>query len=103
MSIDFHDQSAVRLYCATWVLPICATQIPDGAVAVSGNLIAAIGPRAELIAKFPDAVRREFPGAALIPGLINCHAHLELSALRGFLEQEEAEFPRWLRKLTAAR
>lgn len=97
------EESAIRLYCADWVLPVCAPQIQDGAVAVSGERILAVGTRAELISTFPHAVRREYSQAALIPGLVNCHSHLELSACRGFLEQEEKEFFQWLRKLTAAR
>lgn len=98
-----NESTAIRLYCASWVLPICAPQIQNGAVAVSGERIVAVSTRAELIEKFPQAARREYASSVLIPGLINCHSHLELTAFRGYLEHEEKEFFGWLRKLTAAR
>ncbi len=50
--------------------------IPDGAVAVEGERIAAVGTRAEVTAAFPDASRRlDARGKAILPGLIDGHAH----------------------------
>lgn len=52
--------------------------IEDGAIAVAGERIAWIGPRAQLPA---DALKRaahveELDGALVTPGLIDCHTHL---------------------------
>lgn len=91
------------LYCARWVLPISSGAIEGGAVAVEGGRIAAVGARAELVGRFPEARLRDCGEAAILPGLINCHSHLELTAMRGFLEPEEGDFKAWLRKLTATR
>jgi 5-methylthioadenosine/S-adenosylhomocysteine deaminase len=91
------------LYCARWVLPVVSAPLDDGAVAVEGSKIVGVGGRAELSEKFPGAARRDFDEAAIVPGFVNCHSHLELTALRGYLEAEEPDFAAWLRKLTTAR
>lgn len=91
------------IYSARWILPVSAAPIENGAVAVEGQRIAGIGPHAEIVERFPES-RLEFMGQSVIlPGLINTHTHLELTALRGYLENEERDFFAWLRKLTIAR
>jgi len=91
------------LYCARWVLPVSSTAVADGAIAVDGEKIVAVGPRAALVTEFPQATTRDFGESAIIPGLVNVHSHLELTAMRGFLEKEETDFFAWLKKLTIAR
>ncbi len=91
------------LYAARWVLPISSLPIEHGAIAIDGSQIAGVGTRASLIAKYPEATVRDFPDAVILPGLINAHSHLELTAMRGFLESEESNFIGWLKKLTVAR
>ena len=91
------------LYRARWVLPITAPAIPDGAIAVDGNGIVAVGSSASLAHEFAGATIHDLGEAAIIPGLINTHSHLELTAMRGFLEDEEPDFFAWLKKLTVAR
>lgn len=92
-----------KIYCARWVLPITAEPIRDGAVAVEGTRVAGVGTRAEVSLRFPSAEVLELGEAALLPGLVNCHTHLELTAMRGFLEPEEGDFFAWLRKVTVSR
>jgi cytosine/adenosine deaminase-related metal-dependent hydrolase len=91
------------LYCAGWVLPISSPPISDAAIAVANETIISVGKRGEVAASFPDAALEEFGEAAIIPGLVNAHSHLELTAMRGFLETEEHDFFAWLKKLTVAR
>jgi 5-methylthioadenosine/S-adenosylhomocysteine deaminase len=91
------------LYCAPWVLPVSAPAIADGAIVVDGQLITSVGSRASLVKEFPQATIRDFAESAIIPGLVNAHSHLELTAMRGFLENEETDFFAWLKKLTSAR
>src|ERR1051325_8652568 len=91
------------IYSARWVLPVSAAAIEHGAVAVEGRLIAGVGPTAEIVAKFPGAKIESLGEAVILPGLVNTHTHLELTALRGYLEKEETDFFAWLRKLTIAR
>lgn len=96
-------QSPAKLYCARWIVPMTTQAIEDGAVAIAGESIVGVGSRAELEARFPEAAREDFGEAAIIPGLVNCHSHLELTAMRGYLEDVEGDFFAWLRKLTIAR
>jgi cytosine/adenosine deaminase-related metal-dependent hydrolase len=93
----------MKIYCASWVLPITAEPIADGAIAVEGELLVSVGPRASVVSSFPEATVKDFSRAAIIPGLVNAHTHLELTAMRGFLDKEEGNFFAWLRKLTLAR
>jgi 5-methylthioadenosine/S-adenosylhomocysteine deaminase len=83
---------------ASWVLPIISPPIESGAVLVKGNLIADVGSLESLRTRNPGEVARHFDGAALLPGLVNVHSHLELSILRGYLEG--LDFWSWIRRLT---
>jgi cytosine/adenosine deaminase-related metal-dependent hydrolase len=93
----------ITIYSARWVLPVSSAPIEHGAVAVDGPLIVGVGSAAEIAARFPDARVENFGVSAILPGLVNAHTHLELTALRGYLENEESDFFAWLRKLTLAR
>ena len=75
-------------YHARWVLPVSSAPVLDGTVAVHGSRIAFVGPRADA----PPGEDRDLGRAVLLPGLINAHTHLELTAFhdvispRGFRE-----------------
>ncbi|MEN3328944.1 MAG: 5-methylthioadenosine/S-adenosylhomocysteine deaminase [Acidobacteriota bacterium] len=91
------------IYSARWVVPVSAAPIENGAVAVEGQRIAGVGPRAEIVEQFPEFKVESFGEAIILPGLVNLHTHLELTAMRSYLENEETDFFAWLRKLTVAR
>ncbi|MDW8213174.1 MAG: hypothetical protein RMJ55_06440 [Roseiflexaceae bacterium] len=57
----------------------------DGAVAVRGNEIVAVGPFDDLSARFTARETVDCQGCAIIPGLINAHAHVPMSLLRGLV------------------
>ena len=61
------------------------------ALAVVGDRIAAIGASDDVLAKFPNAEIYDGRGKALLPGLINCHAHMAATIARGF--NEDYGFP----------
>lgn len=84
-------------YHAAWVVPISAPPIARGVVAVEGDRIAYVGPADDA----PDGSDEYLGEVILMPGLVNAHCHLELTAMRGFLE--DLEFRRWILRLTAAR
>jgi 5-methylthioadenosine/S-adenosylhomocysteine deaminase len=91
------------IYSAHWVVPVSSAPIENGAVAVDGERIAGVGPHDEIVARFPEFKVELLGEAIILPGLVNTHTHLELTALRGYLENEETDFFAWLRKLTIAR
>ena len=53
-----------------------AQVIPDGYVLVDGEKIRSWGKRVDQPSLPPDTAVLSFPGQTLLPGLINCHAHL---------------------------
>lgn len=63
----------------------------DVAVAVQNGLISAIGDSDALLAQFPQAEHIDGRRKALLPGLINCHAHLAATVAKGF--NEDFGFP----------
>jgi len=92
-----------KVYHARWVLPVSSPPIADGAIAITEEQIVSVGTRSALLAQFAEATTLDLGESAIIPGLVNAHSHLELTAMRGFLEDEAADFFAWLRKLTRAR
>lgn len=93
----------MKVLTAKYVLPITAAPIVDGAIAVDAKIIAGVGSRDDLVAQFPDAEIEDFGEAAIIPGFVNCHSHLEVTALRGALDRVEHDFYSWLITLTKLR
>lgn len=57
-----------------------------GAIAIEGNRIAAIGPSAEITAKYPGAEVVDATGRAVFPGFANIHTHLVMTLARGVFE-----------------
>jgi 5-methylthioadenosine/S-adenosylhomocysteine deaminase len=58
----------------------------DGAIAIEGNRIAAIGPSADIAARFAGAEVVEARGRAIFPGFANIHTHLVMTLARGVFE-----------------
>lgn len=89
------------LYSAEWVLPVTAAPIRNGAVMVDGSgRIAQVGPAAALQSG-DDVERIDLGAAILLPGLINVHAHPDLAAMRGLLE--DLPFHEWIPTLRRSR
>jgi cytosine/adenosine deaminase-related metal-dependent hydrolase len=87
----------LTIYEADWVCPGAAAPIRHGAIAVQNGQIAAVGPADDL----NGSPRVRYPGCAIIPGFVNAHAHLELTILRGFLE--DLPFMDWILRLVRAK
>lgn len=70
--------------------------IEDGAVAVAGGRIVAVGARAEVVGRFTAREVIDARGAAVIPGLINGHTHIPMSLFRGIAD--DLDLNEWLTK-----
>ena len=66
----------------------------DGAVAVAGGRIVAVGSRAEVVARVAASETIEAAGMAILPGFVNSHCHAGMTLLRGLAE--ERPLSRWL-------
>jgi len=90
------------LVSARWVVPIDRPPIGEGAIALGADgTVLAVGARAEVRAEFPDAAEERAQGA-LLPGLVNAHAHLELAGHAHAVPGGQGMFA-WATALMAAR
>lgn len=76
------------LLTSRYVIPVSPaydTYIEYGAVLVEGDRIVEVGKLADLMAAHPGQEVRDFGMAAIMPGFVDCHTHLEFSLMRGIL------------------
>ncbi len=93
----------MKILSADWLLPISSEEISGGAVAIHETKIVAVDAKNELVRNFPEASCENFGEAVIMPGFVNAHSHLEITAMRGFLDDVENDFYSWLIKLTKTR
>ncbi len=70
--------------------------LEDGAIAVQGDIIAAIGPRTDIEKQFTATQRLDARGKLILPGLINGHTHAPMTLLRGL--KDDVTLDVWLQK-----
>jgi 5-methylthioadenosine/S-adenosylhomocysteine deaminase len=79
---------------ARWLAPVTAAPIAHAAVLIDERgRIAAVGP-ADRVPRPAGAAAIDLGEAIVLPGLVNVHAHPELTALRGLLE--DLPFHHWI-------
>lgn len=93
----------MKILKADHVLPISSPPIKGGFVAIDSDTIHAVGEQAEIGSQFGDAEIVELGNAAILPGFVNCHSHLEITAMRNQLDDVEHDFETWLLKLNSIR
>lgn len=77
-------------FCADWVIPVGAPPIANAAVVVADGVITALTARADVDAD--ELV--DYGEAAILPGLVNAHTHLEYAAF-GALD-DGVDFGPWM-------
>lgn len=70
--------------------------LENGAVAVRGDTVIAVGPRGEIEERFRPLRRLEARGKLILPGLINGHTHAPMTLLRGLAN--DVTLQEWLEK-----
>ncbi len=106
---------ADQIWTGRYVITMDAQRrvIENGAIAIQGAKIAAVGTRAEIDRRFETRQRLDRPNAILAPGLIDTHTHAPMSLFRGIADDKrlrdwlenyifpaearnvDAEFVRW--------
>lgn len=70
--------------------------LDDGAVAVKGNKIIAVGASAEIIRDYFARETVDARGGLIIPGLVNAHTHIPMTLFRGLAD--DLDLNEWLTK-----
>ena len=81
---------------ARWLFPISQPPLERGTVTIQGERIVAVEPHGSRAADV------DLGDAAIIPGFVNAHTHLDLSGLRG-QAPPTPDFTAWLRQVIAHR
>lgn len=89
------DAAVSQIFRAAWILPVTSAPIENGEVVIEDGRIADVRPSGSA----STSEVRDLGDVILMPGLVNCHTHLDYTVMRGLLE--DLEFFPWIRELTA--
>src|SRR5206468_10814658 len=102
------------------VLTMAGPNIDDGAVAIDGGRIVAVGKTADLLKHYSGKTTISARGQAVLPGFVNTHTHVPMVLFRGIADDRDlmdwlqhfifpaeaknvsADFVRWGTRLAAA-
>jgi aminodeoxyfutalosine deaminase len=99
------DNGRGAVYIASRIFLGSGAVLSPGAVAVSAGVIVAAGTPRDVERNAPSGlVRQEFPGAILLPGLVNAHTHLQIPRMKvpeGAASSEDSSFVDWILRIIA--
>jgi cytosine/adenosine deaminase-related metal-dependent hydrolase len=94
------DNKREVVYIASRIFLDADTVISPGAVAVRDGAVVEAGKPREVERRLPAGFeRKEFPGAAILPGLVNAHTHLQIPRLtipEGDAADATSSFVEWI-------
>jgi 5-methylthioadenosine/S-adenosylhomocysteine deaminase len=98
LSAQTHKEKADLLISGGTVVTMDASRaiLEDGAVAVKGDTIVAVGPRNELEARYAAKQTINARGGLVLPGFINGHTHVPMTLFRGL--HDDVTLNDWLYK-----
>ncbi|HEY2712500.1 MAG TPA: amidohydrolase family protein [Chthoniobacterales bacterium] len=82
------------------IVTMTGPPIDNGAVAIEGDRIAAVGPFQEI--KASGGELQDLGEVVLLPGLINAHCHLDFTSLCGMIAPQRS-FADWIRQINHLR
>jgi cytosine/adenosine deaminase-related metal-dependent hydrolase len=88
---------APKLLIAKWMAPMDRPVLCDAGVVISDGEIIAVGSARVLRSDYPAAIVEDLGQVILLPGLVNAHVHLELSALTP--GERPTSFVEWIKRL----
>src|SRR5438067_686531 len=92
------NHSESRTFTARWVFPVPGAPLPNGTIMIRGDKIASVAPHGI------RSVDQDLGNAAIVPGLVNPHTHLDLTGARGLIPPTDPNhFTDWLRGVIAYR
>ncbi len=94
-SATFHSSQKSVSFTARWVFPVDADPLEQGVIEIEAGKIVAVHQK-------QTTATIDLGNVAIIPGLVNCHTHLELSDLASPLETTTS-FAHWIRSVIAHR
>lgn len=87
-----------RTLTARWIFPVAGPPLENGTVTIRDAIIEAVTPLGDRSAD------EDLGNAAIIPGLVNAHTHLDLTGARGQIPPTDADhFTDWLLGVIAYR
>src|SRR5512134_1721872 len=99
------DRQQGTVYVASRLVAEGGTMFAPGAVAIADGCVLLAGQRADVLRAVPAGFTRlEFPGAAIVPGLVNAHAHLQIPRIAdplGNVLPVPASFTDWILRVIA--
>jgi len=82
------------------VVTMDGAPVKNGAVAVSGDRIVAVGKFPDIATQYSAQETIDLGEQVLLPGLINAHCHLDYTCLRGKIPPQKS-FTDWIRAIKA--
>ena len=96
------DKGRGAMYVASRVFLGPDTVLSPGAVSVSAGTVIAVGSPRDAERSLPSGFERlEFPGGAILPGLVNAHTHLQIPRLSPPSGDSRSAFVDWILRVIA--
>ncbi len=87
-----------KLLVSKCLLPITRDPIKNGCLVLNGDIILSMGSYHDLKHDYPEALIEDHSDEIILPGFVNCHTHLDLTAL-GSLKSHSYSFTKWIKEL----